>query len=151
MIKLDLQQVTFCMVLVVFFIVNFAVGQTSDYDEAVMTNNIEELSPLTVGDKVPEVVLNNMLYYSKSGQNLSDFKGKLVILDFGQLVRKLHQSFPHMDSLVKKFGDQLQIILVNPKSWLTKDDSAKITRIMKNKSKELAVLLNYLLFITAVN
>jgi len=38
--------------------------------------------PLSIGEKVPDAALNNLVNYKTSSAKLSDFKGKLVILDF---------------------------------------------------------------------
>ena len=41
-----------------------------------------EIKPLTIGDKVPDVEFENVINYSDKKVRLSDFKGKLMILDF---------------------------------------------------------------------
>lgn len=87
--------------------------------------------PLYVGATVPEVRLANMLYYPAKNVRLSDFRGKLVILDFwsswcGACIHLM----PHMDSLQRKFGNQVQIILVNQKSRKFGDNEKKIRSVI---------------------
>jgi len=69
---------------------------------------------LQVGDDLPDYTLNNLINYQTKSARLSDFKGKLVILDFWSTTcASCVQSWPKLLSLQKQFGDQLQIILVN--------------------------------------
>jgi thiol-disulfide isomerase/thioredoxin len=77
-------------------------------------NTKSEIQPLTIGDKVPELLLTNIYNYSSRTAKLSDFKGKLLILDFwATWCNSCVETFPKMHSLQKKFGEQLQIILIN--------------------------------------
>ncbi len=72
---------------------------------------------LQIGDKVPDVVLNDMMNYKTLKAKLSDFKGKLVILDFwGTGCTSCVAAFPELDHLQKLFDDKIQIILVNRES-----------------------------------
>src|ERR1700733_364619 len=67
---------------------------------------------LTVGDKCPDVALA-LVNYSNPKVNLSDFKGKYIILDFwATWCAPCVSSFPKMDSLQKKFNDKLVILPV---------------------------------------
>jgi len=78
-----------------------------------------------IGDPVPNLSFETVLYHSSSTARLSDFKGKLIILDFWATwcASCLH-AFPKMDSLQNIFKDQLKIILVNCKS--TNDDLERV-------------------------
>jgi len=84
-----------------------------------------KITPLTIGDTVPDIPLSNIINYRSSTASLSSFKGKLLILDFWAIwcTSCLH-AFPKLDSLRLHFGDSLQLLLVNEAS--TRDDSAKI-------------------------
>lgn len=69
--------------------------------------------PLQIGDSVPEVTIENILHYKTPTAKLSDFKGKLLILDFwatwcGACVSML----PRLDSLQKQFGEEIRILPV---------------------------------------
>lgn len=87
---------------------------------------------LLIGDKVPDIVLQNVLYHSDTKIRLADLKGKLVILDFwSSWCGPCIKLFPHMDSLQREFGNKIQIILVNGKSKASKDDATKIAKIIE--------------------
>lgn len=72
-----------------------------------------EIKPLAIGDTVPDIEFE-IANYPAGKIRLSDFKGKMVILDFwatwcAPCVSQLFK----LDSLQKQFKDQLQIVLVN--------------------------------------
>jgi cytochrome oxidase Cu insertion factor (SCO1/SenC/PrrC family) len=46
-----------------------------------LKNAPPEIQPLSIGDKVPDIQFENILNYKSKKAKLSDFKGKLVILD----------------------------------------------------------------------
>jgi thiol-disulfide isomerase/thioredoxin len=70
---------------------------------------------LKIGDSVPKVYLSNVLFYSKSQIDLSsEFRGKVLLLDFfGTYCGPCIAALPHLDSLQKSFGGQLQVMLVD--------------------------------------
>jgi len=89
------------------------------------------LKPLSIGDTVPDITINNILNYKTTSGKLSDFKGKLIILDFwSSWCSSCIALFPHLDSLQHAWADDLQIILVNTKSIEYKDDAPKIKKIL---------------------
>jgi thiol-disulfide isomerase/thioredoxin len=89
------------------------------------------LKALSIGDVVPDVEINNIINYKTSTAKLSDFKGKLIILDFwSSWCSSCIALFPHLDSLQRAWDDDLQIILVNTKSIQYKDDAPKIKKIL---------------------
>lgn len=68
---------------------------------------------LKIGDQVPDITINNIINYKSSSAKLSDFKGKLLILDFwatwcGSCIKAM----PKLDSLQTEFEDQVQVISV---------------------------------------
>lgn len=70
---------------------------------------------LTIGDKVPDLKFEHVLNYKKKTARLSDFKSNLIILDFlSTWCSSCIAAFPKMDELQKKFGNKLQVLLVNP-------------------------------------
>jgi thiol-disulfide isomerase/thioredoxin len=75
-----------------------------------------------IGQKCPDVTLYNVMNYPHNKIRLSDFKGKLIILDFwGLHCTACIAAFPEMDSLQKIFGNKIQIIMVNKED----EDSTK--------------------------
>ncbi|SFH19511.1 TlpA family protein disulfide reductase [Pedobacter insulae] len=66
---------------------------------------------LQIGQMVPEVKLTNLYNYKSTTANLSDFKGRLVILDFwATWCQPCVAMIPQMDSLQKVFGNKIQFI-----------------------------------------
>ncbi len=72
------------------------------------------IRPLTIGDKVPDVDLGEVLKMpGKTRLRISDFKGRLLILDFWSVwCATCIAQFPKMDALQKEFGDRIAIIPV---------------------------------------
>jgi thiol-disulfide isomerase/thioredoxin len=97
------------------------------------------IKPLSIGDTVPDIPLGSLINYTIKTAQLSDFKDKLVILDFwATWCSSCIKGFPKLDSLQTQFGAQMQVILVNSKS--TGDSKQKITAFferfrMKNGNK----------------
>lgn len=88
-----------------------------------------ESGELKVGDIVPNIEFN-MLNYRDSKGSLSDFRGKLIILDFwATWCTSCIGKFSKLDSLQRRFGNVLQIILVNSKS--TGDDDKKVEEFLR--------------------
>ncbi|TDQ79300.1 TlpA family protein disulfide reductase [Sphingobacterium yanglingense] len=94
----------------------------------VMAQNSSEISPLSIGDPMSDIVISNLKNYPKDEVNISDFKGKLLILDFwATWCPTCYEYFPKLDMLQKEFDNQVQIILVNPEE--TKDTKDKIANL----------------------
>ncbi len=99
--------------------------------------------PLTVGDTLPDIMLENILYHPQQKAALSSFKAPLIILDFwsswcGACIRL----FPHMDSLQSKFGKDIRILLVNTRSKASGDDAQKITGIFDGLKKRTGITIS---------
>lgn len=69
---------------------------------------------LKIGDKMPELSLQYVMNNKTGKTKLSDFKGKLIILDFWSTICSdcIHD-FPRMEALQKTFGEKIQIFTVN--------------------------------------
>lgn len=88
------------------------------------------IRPLTIGDTVPDLVFNNVLNYHSTTARLSDFKGKLVILDFwATWCSACLYVFPKLDSLQRENENILEIVLVN--SVNTGDKETKVVDLFK--------------------
>jgi thiol-disulfide isomerase/thioredoxin len=69
---------------------------------------------LKIGDTVPEIIFNDMVNYSAKTAKLSDFKGKLVILDFwATWCSPCVGALPKLDSLQREFKNQMMILPVS--------------------------------------
>jgi thiol-disulfide isomerase/thioredoxin len=72
-----------------------------------------QIKPLTIGDTVPDVAINRTLHYPKAFAKRSDFKGKLLIVDFwATWCSPCVSMTPKMDSLQKQFEGKVQFLPV---------------------------------------
>ena len=68
----------------------------------------------TVGEKVPNVVIPDILNNTVTSSSLAAFKGKLLILDFmATTCASCIKALPELESLQQKFKNKLQIMLVS--------------------------------------
>lgn len=69
------------------------------------------IKPLQIGDQVPDLEFTNLLNTDKKIIKLSDYRGKLIILDFfATWCMPCIRALPHLDSLQKEFVDELVVI-----------------------------------------
>jgi len=77
----------------------------------------QEVYPLGINDPVPDVFLGRVLNEPTKKIRVSDFKGKLLILDFWNIYcSSCIHSMPKMNALQKRFKDRIQIIYVTRNS-----------------------------------
>ena len=123
--------------------------QRTPVAKAVLSENKEEITPLKIGDKIPDELWE--MYFpvvsSASEQeqylSLGDFKDKLIILDFwATWCSPCVAMIPVMDSLQKVFGDKMQFLSV---TYQKKEEVlpffAKLERV-KEQKYHLPVLAN---------
>ncbi len=73
-----------------------------------------QTKPLKIGDQVPDIIINNIINYKSSSAKLSDFKGKLLILDFwATWCSTCIPSLNSLDSLKQEFGEDLVVLPVS--------------------------------------
>jgi thiol-disulfide isomerase/thioredoxin len=71
------------------------------------------ITPLAVGDTVPEITLKHIINYKSPSVKLSDFKGKLLILDFwATFCTPCVDALPTVNKLNKKFEGKAFILPV---------------------------------------
>ncbi|MGB4400563.1 MAG: TlpA disulfide reductase family protein, partial [Daejeonella sp.] len=74
---------------------------------------LAQTAALKIGDKVPDVTINNISNYKSTSAKLSDFKGKLLILDFwATWCAPCIAMIPKMDSLEKAFEGKVAFLSV---------------------------------------
>lgn len=76
--------------------------------------------PLRIGNIVPDIEFTGLIGYPSASVKLSDFRDKLVILDFwATWCTACVQAFPKMEELQEQFRESMQVIA------LTREDSLK--------------------------
>jgi thiol-disulfide isomerase/thioredoxin len=86
---------------------------------------------LKLGAIMPNVNFDNIYNYQSKKVSFSKFKDKLVILEFWSTsCTSCIELFPTMQILQNKFQSQLQIILVNGKTEVWKDNEVKTQHIL---------------------
>lgn len=95
----------------------------------------KEVKALNIGDQVPDIQFENVINYKSKTAKLSDFKGKLIILDmWSTWCTSCIAAFPKMELLQKKFKDKIQILLVNPHDAKF-DSEDKIKSVLQRQKK----------------
>jgi len=90
-----------------------------------------------VGNTMPDITLGTVVNNNTGKTKFSEFKGKLVILDFWNSgCSACIDNFPHMSELQKQFGDRIQIFLVNDVETQEEIESY-FSRAKKYKNKKL--------------
>jgi len=85
---------------------------------------------LKIGDKVPDMVVGQVINYPLNSLPISDFKGRLLILDFwATWCSSCLAHFPLADSLQKEFRNDVQILLVDALN--TKDTREKALKTIQ--------------------
>ncbi len=83
----------------------------------------EASGPLKPGDPVPGLLLKEVLNHPEETARLSDFEGKLLILDFwATWCHPCVEAIPRLEQLQREFDGQLQILMV------TSQDKAAIAK-----------------------
>lgn len=82
-------------------------------DSASLIKAPNEVRPLTVGDLVPDIPIKKIINYKTSSASISTFKDKVLVLDFmATSCLSCIEALPKLDSLQKKFSDQIQVFVV---------------------------------------
>ena len=113
------------------------------YTLVILSSNLYAQKPLTttglnIGDHVPDLIFKNTENFSENQQRISDFKGKLLILDFwATTCGSCLAAMPKMDSLQKAFKNQIQIILISDRETMPKANA--FLKAFKNQEIKAAI------------
>lgn len=84
---------------------------------------------LNIGDTCPAICIDHIVNYQTQEINLSDLRGKLVLLDFGNInCTSCVEGLPVLDSLQRQFKDKIQIF------WVTPDASEQINKFLSKNA-----------------
>ena len=94
----------------------------------------QKITPLTIGDTIPNLTLSRIVNYKAKSARLSDFKDRLIIFDFwATWCTSCLAAIPHSQTLQKQFGDSIMVMLVNSKE--TRDTYEKIIKLFQKQSR----------------
>lgn len=111
---------------------------------------------LTIGDTIPDIEITNVINYKTTSIKLSNFRGKLLILDFWAIwCSGCINGFSKLDSFQKKFPDQLQVMLINDEGERSSIENEKKTKAfftnLKSKTNGLFALPSSLKRVEVLN
>src|SRR6516225_5369840 len=125
----------FCFCMVISMILsNYSAAVAQDLatvnSSPIRENYYSEVKALNIGDQVPDLQFQNVLNYKAKTAKLSDFKGKLVILDmWSTSCTACISGFVKMQKLQNEFDGKIQILLVNPHTF-SNDSEEKVKSVL---------------------
>lgn len=90
-----------------------------------LTVEKKEIQPFTVGDRIPDLPVKNIINYEDCAVSLSSFGNKIIILDFWNIhCTSCIRMFPLEDSLQAMFPNDVQFVLI------TRDSKEQVSRFL---------------------
>lgn len=104
-----------------------------------------QVKELKVGEQVPDLLVKNVINHPEGEIQLSDYRGKLLILDFwATWCAPCVKGFPKMDSLQREFEGQLEILPVTYQDQEEVDKLFSRLKVLKDIEMPMAVSDNTL-------
>lgn len=100
---------------------------------------------LAINDKVPNLILSQILNFQQESAQFSNFRNKAVVLDFwATYCSPCIAEFPKMDAMQKKYGKNIQFLLMNTYASDTVEVLEKFLAGQRAKIKDfiLPIVLN---------
>lgn len=73
----------------------------------------DRFKPLVIGDTIPNLEFKQVINYERENLKLTDFNGKVIILDFWNTwCKACLSSFPKLERLKEQYENEVEIILV---------------------------------------
>ena len=95
---------------------------------------------LEINDKIPNIILSKILNFHKNSAKFSSFRDKALILDFwATYCSPCIAEFPKMDAMQKKFGKNIQFLLMNSYSGDTEQILEKFLAEQRAKINDFAL------------
>ncbi len=86
----------------------------------ICVKSLAQIKPLNIGDQVPDVTIGQVLNYKKPSVSISDFKGKLLIIDFwATWCSPCVEMMTKTDSLQRQFSGRVQFLPVSKEDQKT--------------------------------
>lgn len=103
-------------------------------------SQVHKLSPLKIGDELPDSLLTGIVNYPTANARLHDFKGKLLILDFWDKgCSACISAFPKMEKLQEQFENEVQFLLVTNNTEAELESLFKRSAIIKGAKLPLVI------------
>lgn len=101
--------------------------------QTVKKNTFQEVIPLLIGDKVPDLFFDQALNVQHGNLKFSDYKGKALILDFwGTWCGACISAFPHVIEIQRNFSDHMQVLLVADSG---RDDFSTVENFLQKRKE----------------
>lgn len=96
-----------------------------------------------VGDTLPDIAISNLIHHTSTKAKLSDFKGRIIIIDFwATWCIPCLKAMPKLDSVQKKYIDRIKVLSVTSETRETVERFFKETYNKDVKNISLTISTN---------